>query len=277
MRQNIALVLLGLLILPSSVLGGSIQASDSVLARREGWLNGSTAFTVRYFDPDLGKTKFRTAIGAIQYRNVGGAGDGELIPQGLVGAFCIDLRDPLVPFKPPGQSEPIAQFQVQSSIAPNGRLLSQEKQLLIRRLFGKFSELVDPQSNVLPPPGISKRQATMAFSLAVWEIVYEKAGRETDVRTGSGFRALAFTKEKKKIAATANDYLAAIRSPSAPEGAVRALVPFDPTGRSPFQDRYQDLIVAAVPGPGTVVMLAGLGAMGAVALARRRWKRAWAR
>jgi len=283
MRLQITWAALALFALPGSVLGGSIQPAfvpdDSVTVHRQGWLNGSTSFTVRYNDAASGRTRIRTGVGAIQFQNLSGTGEGDLIPLGSVATFCIDLRDPLIPARPPGANTPIAQFEVQPlDYAPNGRPLSQEKQTLLRRLFSSsIFGPIDPQANLSPPPGLTKRQATMAFSLAVWEIVYEKPGKEVNVTAGNGFRAMAYTKEKKKVAAKANEYLAAIQSPNAPEGLVWALIPFDSTGTSQFQDRYQDLIVGAVPEPGTVVLLTGLGAMVGLALVRRRWRRASAR
>jgi len=282
MRLHITLVAAALFALPGSVLGAPIRPAfvpdDSVTVHREGWLNRSGSFTVRYSDPASGRTKIRTGVGAIQFQNLSATGEGELIPLGSVGTFCIDLRDPLIPARPPGQRQPIAQFEVQSlDFAPNGRPMSQDKQTLLRRLFGSFFAPIDPQANLPPPPGFTKKQLSEAFSLAVWEIVYEKPGKENNVTAGNGFRATASTKDEKKVAAKANEYLNAIQNPNAPEGVVWALIPFDSAGRSQFQDRYQDLIVGAVPEPGTVVLLVGLGAMAALALARCWRKRASAR
>jgi len=283
MRLRITLIAAVLIALPENVLGAPIRPAfvpdDTVTVHREGWLNRSASYTVRYNDPALGRTRIRTGVGAIQFDNLFGTGEGQLIPLGSVGTFCIDLRDPLIPARPPGARAAIAQFEVQSlDYAPNGRPMSQEKQTLLRRLFvDSIFGPIDPQANLPPPPGFSKKQLTEAFSLAVWEIVYEKPGKETNVTNGDWFRVTASTKEKKKVAAKANEFLQAIHNPNAPEGVVWALIPFNSSGTSQFQDRYQDLIVGYVPEPGTAVLLSGLGAMVGLALARRRWGRAPAR
>lgn len=153
-------------------------------------------------------------------RKNGGAGAGDLIADGVIKGFCIDL------FQNTASGYKWYNIvDVMSAPVPHGAMGAAKKDAL-SELLGRYYSTAETSGRLAE-----------AMSAAVWEIIYE-TGDEWDVTSGWGFRASWVDSE------TANEWLASLDG----TGPRAEIIAFS-------NGCYQDFMV---PEPATVVLL-GLG------------------
>jgi hypothetical protein len=259
MRIRVALLAACLLALPAFARA---EYLGSMTLNKIGWLNGERMLPLRFqaqITPTVVVTQYKSGYGAFRMVKTSGTGPiGSLVPNGIFDAFCMDLRDWLAPATTFYEIRPLGD-------SPNGGPMPPAKQELLRELWGRYYQ------SIYTGTAIERRNKTEAFSLAVWEIGYEKSGK-LDVTNGPGFW---FQQQKAlgtpAVAALANAWLASLNG-QGPKWDVWSLVPL--TGATKT-NVYQDLMFGLpVPEPGCLAMLAGSGLLVAAGVICRRQRRA---
>ena len=199
------------------------------------------AYTGNFTDGTIninGVVNIQTYGGIFLLNKTAGTGDGALIPNGIVNAFCIDLfqytnSNPEVYVVQTVDAAPIT-----TGIGPMGTA----KADALSELWGRyFSQIV------------GNAQKAEAFSACVWEIVNE-TDPNWDVTVGAGFRCTGLA---TTMPATANGWLNSLDG-TGPMADLRALT----------SECHQDFI-CEIPEPAALSVLT----LGAIATIFRRVKR----
>ncbi|MGA2916456.1 MAG: hypothetical protein ABSE89_10565 [Sedimentisphaerales bacterium] len=178
--------------------------------------------------------------GVYMFDKTAGTGQGQLIANGPVGAFCMDLSEYLA-----SGTQTYNVISVQDGPAPASFLggpMGQQKADFLAELWGRF---YDPAWAAGGNYTAQQRSNAEAFSACVWEIIYEDLPTSLlgwDVTTDGTAGNKGFKAENLDYQ-TANSWLHALNG-TGPKAQLRSL----------SYCGYQDMLVA-VPEPATVAFL----------------------
>jgi len=183
--------------------------------------------------------------GAYMFEKTGGAGEGELWPDGPIGGFCMDLAQWL-------GSSSLTYEVLKPEEGPRpttflGGPMGEDKADYLRELWGRF---FDPSWVGGGSFTSEQNNQAEAFAAAVWEIIYEDlpaSASAWDVSSDGSAGDLGF-RATNLDSATANAWLHALDG-TGPKANLRGL----------SNNCKQDFLVE-VPEPATVALL-GLGTL----------------
>jgi hypothetical protein len=180
--------------------------------------------------------------GVYNLEKTSGSGEGKLWADGLIGAFCAEL------------SEPVPTVTTKYSVTSLESAYGTKKAVYISELWGRY---YDPSWAGDGPFNWQQDSEAAAFATALWEIIYEDSPLKWDVKVDSTWDGTGFRTDFGG-AFIANKYLSNLDG----TGPMADLRVFSYSGSQDY--------IAQVPEPTTVVLL-GLGSLG---LLRRKRKAA---
>ena len=217
---------------------------DTVTITRDGYGAGDTAKIW-----GGGYSEINTFAGVLGFEKISGTGDGQLLDNGWIGGFCMDIPQSLF-----SSTATYQLVNVADGPNPTGFLggpMGQQKADYLAELWGRhFDEQWVSGSSWT----YLQKQSAEAFQIAIWEIIYEGMPATPDgwnVKSDGTYGQLGF-KASEADRDLANQWLSSLDG-TGPMANLMALT----------NAHYQDILIAiphSVPEPATLIILA-LGGM----------------